>query len=84
MLHTLGDIYDGWAIFEMPKDGFAGMNLTKPSHQIVRFIGVIVLINLVDLIVFGVFVRDALESSLRNFDVLYGTIAWVNALFTWK
>ena len=84
MLHTLDDIHDGWAIFEMPKDGFANVNLSKPSHQVVRFFCVVVFIDPVDLHVFGVFVRDALEPSLRNFDVLYGTIAWVNAFITWK
>ena len=75
LLHTLGDIHDGWAKSEMPKDGFADMNLTKPSHQVVRFVCVVVLIDLVELQVFGVFVRDALEPSLRDFDVLYDTIA---------
>ena len=75
MLHTLDDIRDGWAIFEMPKDGFTNLNLSKPSHQVVKFVGVVVFIELVDLIVFGVFVRDALEPNLRNFDVLDGTIA---------
>ena len=68
----------------MPKDGFADMNLTKPSHQVVRFVGVVVLVDPMDLQVFGMFVRDALEPSLRDFDVLYDTIAWVNASFTWK
>jgi hypothetical protein len=65
---TLNDVYDSWAK-EMSQDGLADMNFSEPRHQVVRFVGRAVLIEPVELQVFVVFVRDALEATLRNFDV---------------
>ena len=54
----------------MSDDGLPGMNFSEPCHHVVRFVNRTVLIEPVDLHVFVFFVRDALEASLRSFDVL--------------
>ena len=54
----------------MTEDGMASLNFTEPCHHVVRFIGRTILIKPVDLQVVVVIVRDALEPSLRRFDVL--------------
>ena len=69
MLRTFNDVNDGWAK-KMCKDGLAAINFTEPCHHIVRFFDGTVLIESLDLHVFVAFVRDTLEASLRNFDVL--------------
>jgi hypothetical protein len=51
-------------------DGMANLNLTKPRHQVVRFVGWTFIIKPVNLQVVVIIVRDALEASLRRFDVL--------------
>ena len=69
MLRTFNDVHDSWAK-KMSEDGLAGINFSKPCHHVVRFVNRAVLIEPMDLHVFVVFVRDALEASLRCFDVL--------------
>ena len=49
---------------KMCVDGFAGKNFSEPCHHVVMFVDRTVLIEPVDLQVFVVFVRDALEASL--------------------
>lgn len=51
-------------------DGLAGDNLTDSCQQLVRFVGREAFIEPVDLKVFVVVVRAALDTSLREFDVL--------------
>ena len=53
-------------------DGLAGVNLTDSCQQVVRFVrvGRRLFIELVDLQVFVLVVRDALKARLRKFDVL--------------
>ena len=68
-LLTLNDVHDGRAK-EMSDDGTASLNFTEPCHQVVRFVGRTVFIELVELQVVVIIVRDALESCLRRFDVL--------------
>ena len=53
-------------------EGLAGVNLTDSCCQVVRFVrlGRRFFIELVDLHVFVVVVRAALEASLGKFDVL--------------
>ena len=46
------------------------VNFTEPCHQVVRFVSRTVLIEPVDLQVVVIIVRNALEASLRRFDVL--------------
>jgi hypothetical protein len=51
-------------------DGLAGVNLTDGCHQVVRFVNRKFFIEPVDLQVFVVVMRAALDASLRKFDVL--------------
>lgn len=69
MLSTLNDVHDSGAK-EVSEDGMAGLNFTKPCHQVVRFVNRTLLIEPVELQVVVIIVRDALEASLRRFDVL--------------
>ena len=69
MLRTFNDVRNSWAKI-MSDDGLAGMNFSEPCHHVVRFVARTVLIEPVDLHVFVVFERDALEAGLRRFDVL--------------
>jgi hypothetical protein len=69
IFRTLNDVHDARAK-EMSEDGMASLNFTKPCHQVVRFVGRTLFIEPVDLQVVVVIVRDALEASLRRFDVL--------------
>ena len=69
MLHTLNGVQGSWAK-KMSEDGLAAMNFTKPCHHVVRFVDRTVLIEPVDLQLFVIFMRDALEASLRSFNVL--------------
>ena len=66
---TLNDVHGGRAK-EMSEDGMASLNFTEPCHQVVRFVGRTVFIEPVDLQVVVIIMRDALEASLRRFDVL--------------
>jgi hypothetical protein len=55
----------------MSEDGLAGMNFTEPCHQVVGFVGrAFLIMKFVELQVVVVVVRDALETSLRSFNVL--------------
>jgi hypothetical protein len=67
--HTLNDVHDG-RTKEMSEDGMASFNFTEPCHQVVRFVGRTFVIEPVNLQVVVIIVRDALEASLRRFDVL--------------
>jgi hypothetical protein len=69
LLRTFDDVYDSWAK-KISGDGLAGTNFSEPCHHIVGFVDRAVLIQPVDLQMFVVFVHDALEASLRSFDVL--------------
>ena len=70
MLRTFSDVHDSW-VRKMSENGLAAMNFTEPCHHVVKFVDwVVVLIEPVNLHVFVVFVSDALDASLRNFDVL--------------
>ena len=69
ILHTLNDVHDSWAK-EMSLNGLASMNFSEPRHQVVRFVGRAFVIKPVDMQVAVVFMRDTLEASLGNFDVL--------------
>ena len=54
----------------MSMDGMASINRAEPCHQVVRFVGRTFIIELVELQVVVIIVRDTLEASLRSFDVL--------------
>ena len=69
MLRTLNGVHDSRAK-EMSEDGMAGLNFSEPCHQVVRFVDRALVIEPMDLQVVMFFVRDALEASLRRFDVL--------------
>ena len=69
ILPTLDDVHDSWAI-EVCGDGLALMKLSKSRRQVVRFIGREAFVESMDLQMIVVFVWDALESSLRSFNVL--------------
>ena len=69
MLRTLDNVHDSWAK-EMSEDGAAGINWTDPCHHVVRFVGRALIIEPVELQMVVVVVGDALETNLRNFDVL--------------
>ena len=81
MLHTLNDVHDGWARV-LCGDGLALMKFSESRHQVMRCVGRSAFIKPVDLDVIIVFMRTALESSLRNFDVLY--ISCVSTSYTWQ
>jgi hypothetical protein len=51
-------------------NGLAGDNLTDSCHQVVRFVDRKFFIEPVDLQVFVIVVRAALNASLRKFDML--------------
>lgn len=70
MLRTFNDVHDSRAK-KMCGDGLSAINFTEPCHQVVRFVYRAVLIEPLDLHVFVVFMRDALEASLRSFGELY-------------
>lgn len=63
----------------MSEDGLAGIDFSEPCHHVVRFANRAVLIEPVELHVFVVFVRDALEASL-SYSSCYNAITRVNAL----
>ena len=69
MLHTRNDVHDSRAK-EMSEDGMASINCTEPCHQVVRFVDRAFVIAPVKFQVVMLFVRDALEASLRSCDVL--------------
>ena len=69
MLRAFNDVHDSWAK-KMCGDGLSAINFTEPCHQVVRFFNQAVLIEPLNLHVFVVFVRDALEASLRSFGEL--------------
>ena len=69
MLHTRNDVHDSGAK-EMSEDGMASINCTEPCHQVVRFVDRAFVIAPVKFQVVMLFVRDALEASLRSCDVL--------------
>lgn len=54
----------------MSEHGFTGVNVSEPRHHVVSFVGRALVIKSVDNQVAVVIVRDALEASLRSFDVL--------------
>ena len=66
---TLDDVQDSWARV-VCGDGLAGANLSDGCHQVVRFVGREVFIEPVELHVFVLVVRAALDASLRKLDVL--------------
>ena len=66
---TLDDIQDSWTMV-VYGDGLARMNISESSYQIVRFISRAGFVEPVELHMIVVFVWDALESSLRSFNVL--------------
>jgi hypothetical protein len=68
-LRALDDICNSWARV-VCGDRLAGMNFTESRHQVVRFVGREAFVEPVDLKVFVVFMWTALDSSLRNFDML--------------
>jgi hypothetical protein len=68
-LHTLDDISNSWARV-VCGDRLAGMNFTESRHQVVRFVGREAFVEPVELNMFVVFMWTALDSSLRNFDML--------------
>ena len=55
-------------------DGLAGVNLGDSCQQVVRYVDRRFFIELVDLHVFVIIVRTALEATLRKFDVLRGNL----------
>ena len=65
---TLDDVPNSWASI-FCEDGMANGNLTESCHQVVRFVGRF-FIELVDLHVFVIVVRAALDPSLRKINVL--------------
>jgi hypothetical protein len=69
LLRTFNDVQDSWAK-KMSEDGLTALNFTDPCHHVVRFVDWAVLIEPVNLHIFVVFVRDALEASLRSLEVL--------------
>ena len=69
MLRTVNDVHDSWAK-EMSEDRVFVVNFTKPCHHVVRFVARAFIIELVELQVVVVIVRDALEANFRSFDVL--------------
>ena len=69
ILPTLDDVRDGRAMV-VYGEGLAHMNLTESRQQVVRFIGRETFVEPVDLQMIVIFVWDALESSLRSFNVL--------------
>ena len=69
ILPTLDDVRDSWAMV-VCGDGLAHMNLTESRQQVVRFISREAFVEPVELDMIIVFVWDALESSLRSFNVL--------------
>jgi len=71
MEFTLDDICDSWARV-MCGDRLTDVKLPESRQQVVRFICWKAFIEPVDLEVFVFVVRTALESSLRNCNVLVG------------
>ena len=66
---TLDDVRDSWARV-VTGDGLAHMKLTQSRQQVVWFIGREAFVEPVNLQMIVFFVWDALESSLRSFNVL--------------
>ena len=69
ILPTLDDVLDSWTKV-VYGDGLARMKLSQNCRQVVRFISREVFVEPVELQMIVVFVWDALESSLRSFNVL--------------
>ena len=66
---TIDDVPDSWARV-LCGDGLAGVKLSESCQQIVRFIGRDAFIEPLDLQVFVLIVRAALDASLGSFDEL--------------
>ena len=69
LVRTFNGVYDSRAN-ELCVDGMALLNFSEPCHHVARFIGRTVLIEPVDFQVVVIIMCDALEASLRRFDVL--------------
>jgi hypothetical protein len=69
MLRTLNGVKHSWAK-EMCDDGLTALHFSEPCHHVVRFVDRAVLIEPVHLQLIVLFVRDALEASLRSLEVL--------------